>query len=68
MSEIFSLLKESCIPSDMFASTYSKERYIETTINMLESVNDDITDRTKNLYNLISEANDVSECCNLLFI
>ena len=61
MSELFSLLKESCIPSDMFASTYSKERYIETTIDMLESVNDDITDRTKNLYNLISEANDVSD-------
>ena len=61
MSELFSLLKESCIPSDMFASTYSKERYIETTINMLESVNDDITDKTKQLYNLVSEANDVSD-------
>lgn len=45
----------------MFASTYSKERYIETTINMLESVNDDITDKTKQLYNLVSEANDVSD-------
>ena len=48
MSGIFSLMKESSIPYNVFASSYLRERYIESSIGYLSSVNDVITEQVKN--------------------
>lgn len=58
MSGIFSLIKESSIPSDIFSNTYSKERYVESSIQMLESVNGEVEKKTIALYEAIAVAED----------
>lgn len=65
MSSIFSLCKdinEGCgFPSGIFSNTYSNEKYIETSINTLEHVNEAVSKLTTDLYTNISEANSVKE-------
>lgn len=56
MSDIFSLTKESSIPVNVFASTYARERYVESSIDLLTKTNDVITEQVKTLYSRILEA------------
>ena len=59
MSELFSMIKESSFPTEMFANSYSNEQYVETSINLLESVNISLEQETMSLYTRIAEAEDV---------
>lgn len=59
MSELFSLIKESSIPADIFSSNYSRERYIETSIQVLETVNEQFEEKTMALHKAIAEADSV---------
>ena len=61
MSGIFSLMKESSIPYNVFASSYLRERYIESSIGYLSSVNDVITEQVKELYSNILEADNIDK-------
>ena len=59
MTNIFSLVKESSIPDEIFSSKYSKEIYTESSISLFESFNEILTEKTKALYTKIAEADDV---------
>lgn len=59
MSELFSMIKESSFPTEMFANSYSNEQYVETSIDLLESVNISLEQETMSLYTRIAEAEDV---------
>lgn len=61
MSNIFSLIKESSIPSDIFSNAHSKEHYVESSIRLLESVNEKVEEKTKELYKSLAEAIDIKE-------
>ena len=61
MSGIFSLMKESSIPYNVFANSYLRERYVESSIGYLSSINDIITEQVKELYSSILEADDVDK-------
>lgn len=61
MSNLFSLVKESSIPKDIFSSSYSRENYIITSAEVLESMNEIVENNTKKLYKAIAEANNASE-------
>lgn len=59
MSDIFSLVKESSIPVNVFADTYSRERYVESFIDLLTRTNSVINEQVKMLYSKILEADSV---------
>lgn len=61
MSGIFSLMKESSIPYNVFASSYLRERYVESSIGYLSSINDVITEQVKELYSNILEADNIDK-------
>lgn len=59
MSGIFSLVNESSIPANVFANTYSRERYVESSIDLLTKTNSVINEQVKMLYSKILEADSV---------
>lgn len=61
MSDIFSLTRESAIPSSLFARSYSRENFIVSTISTLESVNNEMVEKTKALYTAVYEADSVEK-------
>lgn len=61
MSEIFNLINESTISSKMFASSYTNENHIETSIAVLESLNKSFVDKSKTLFNRVSESVNAKE-------
>lgn len=61
MTNIFSLVKESSIPNEIFSSKYSKEVYTESSISLFESFNQILTESTMTLYTKIAEAESIKE-------
>ena len=60
-TSLFSLRKTYGIPNDMFSDYYANENYLESGIELLGEVNRSLTDKVKDLYQVVSEANNVSE-------
>lgn len=61
MTNIFSLVKESSIPDEIFSNKYSKEIYTESYINLLESFNETLSESTMALYTTVAEAENVKQ-------
>lgn len=61
LSEIFNLVNESKISNKMFASSYTNENHVETSIAVLESLNRSFVDKSKTLFNRVSESVNAKE-------